>query len=123
LDTERLGEVEVYVYYEGPNLIGYGSLGKEEVRNAETGALLGLVHVLPYLAVHSQFRRQKGLGKKSWGRRILGGLIEEVERRAEYPWLFLYVDPENPAKGFYSSSVSRSTTNGPTPRMVARGCE
>ena len=59
------------------------------MRDATTGVLVGTVHVLPYLAVHSQFRRQKGLGKKSFGRRILGGLIEEVERRAEYPWLFL----------------------------------
>ena len=27
--------------------------------------------------------------------------VEEVERRADYPWLFLYVDPDNPAKDFY----------------------
>ena len=41
LEAERLGEAEVFVYHEGRNLMGYGSLGREEVRDAETGALVG----------------------------------------------------------------------------------
>ena len=89
LEAETQEEAEVYLYFEGPNVIGYGSISKEDIWDVTTNTLVGTVHVLPYLAVHSQFRRQKGAGKRSCGRRILGGLIEEIERRGEYPWLFL----------------------------------
>jgi hypothetical protein len=33
--------------------------------------------------------------------RILGGLVEEVERRGRFPFFALYVDPDNPAQELY----------------------
>jgi ribosomal protein S18 acetylase RimI-like enzyme len=101
LYADRMGEAEVYLYYEGNHLIGYGSIGVETWKDIENGEVIGRVSVLPYAGIHTNFRGQGGPPERRYGRRILGGLIEEVDRRAANPWLFLYVDPENPARNLY----------------------
>ena len=95
-------EVWLYLDTDG-RLIGYSSLSHMPFPDPETGELIGTFYVLPYFGVHSNFRGQRGVPRElRYGRRILGGLIEEVERRGEYPQFLLYVDPANPARqGFY----------------------
>ncbi len=94
----RTGD-EVFLYFDEQNrLVGFGSLGVQDFIDESTGSLIGKVHLIPYAAVHTDFRGQKGPPEGRWGRRILGGLVEEVERRGQFPWLLLYVDPDNPAR-------------------------
>jgi ribosomal protein S18 acetylase RimI-like enzyme len=77
--------------------------------------------LLHYFGVHTRFRHQPGVAREErYGRRILGGLIEEVDRRAELPFLGLYVDPANPARGLYEEYGFRSLDEWPDPEEEGR---
>jgi ribosomal protein S18 acetylase RimI-like enzyme len=101
-EAQKLGWVWLYAYYDDAHsLIACSSLGVQDVtvQDATDIAMqthLGRFYTIPYLGVHTNFQELGGFGT-----RILLGLIEEVERRGEFPWLVLWVDPENPARGWY----------------------
>jgi ribosomal protein S18 acetylase RimI-like enzyme len=97
----RLGLVEVRLYlHTDGRVIGFGALGPETWVLADGKAVpLWLLH---YFGVHTNFRHQPGVAREArYGRRILGGLVEEVERRGRVPFFGLYADPDNPAQELY----------------------
>ena len=101
LGAIRTQAAEVWLYHLDGKLLGFGSIGTEELVFPDSTNST-MVYTLPCLGIHTQFRSQKfDPPNRSYGRRILGGLIEEVERRGQFPWLLLYVDPDNPARKLY----------------------
>jgi GNAT superfamily N-acetyltransferase len=102
LEFVRLGLVEVRLYLDPDGrLIGFGALGPATWTLADGTALR--VWLLNFLGIHSNFRHQpSGTPREaSYGRRILRGLIQEVERRGDAPLFALYVDPDNKARQLY----------------------
>ncbi len=102
LEFVRLGLVEVRLYLDpSGRLIGFGAIGAATWTLADGTVLL--VYLLNFLGVHTSFRHQPaGTPREaSYGRRILRGLIHEVERRGDLPFFALYVDPDNKARQLY----------------------
>jgi ribosomal protein S18 acetylase RimI-like enzyme len=89
--------LEVFVYYseESPSrLIGFLSLSEQRVEIANDCPPM-IMATIPCLGIHGDFRSQQSERPDRYGCRILGGLIEEVNRRALHAFLMLEVDPEN----------------------------
>jgi GNAT superfamily N-acetyltransferase len=99
-----IGKVRVWLYFDESNpdrLIGFGSLSEELVFDARTGGTIAAA-TLPCLGLHGDSRGQHCDKPDRFGRRILGGLIEEVIRQGMHAYLVLEVDPENVrAQGLY----------------------
>lgn len=95
IEAVRLGEAEVRLYLHEGRLVGFGAIGDAQWNIKGKVVPICLLH---YFAVHTDFRHQPGVDRlESFGRRILGGLLEEVQRRSRYTFFALYVDPDNPA--------------------------
>ena len=98
LEAVRLGLAEVRLFLAADRrVIGYGAIGPVDWTFGETIVPLWLLH---YFGVHTDFRSAKFADYRlSYGRRLLGGIIEEVVRRGDRKFIALYVDPQNPARG------------------------
>jgi hypothetical protein len=103
LEASRLGlaEVRLYLTPDG-RLIGFAAIGPDTWRLSDGTDLP--VCLLHYFAVHTAFRNQPAdvPREASYGRRILRGLIQEVEQRGNAAFFALYVDPANPAGRLYA---------------------
>lgn len=104
LDAIAHGRAEVWLYLDmADTLIGYGSLGFEEIQLRDgTTQRIG---VIPFFGVQTEYQGVPKVPKEDrFSRRIFGSLIQEAKRRATYQDLFLYVDPRNEAAiGFYKA--------------------
>src|SRR5262249_28092772 len=77
--------------------------------------------LLHFFGVHTQFRHQPDVPREArYGRRILGGLVEEVERRGQHDIFGLYVDPQNPAQSLYEEFGFRRLDVWPDPEDNGR---
>jgi ribosomal protein S18 acetylase RimI-like enzyme len=104
LDAITEGQAEVWLYEDADSrLVGFGSLGIALLPPITPGDVPMMVYAIPYFGIHTDFRgKPDGPREQRYAWRIFQGLIDEAERRGEYPLLTLYVDPENPAyRGFY----------------------
>lgn len=102
LEAIRLGRSEVRLFFcsESKALIAYGAIGIEDWSLSDGSTLK--VWVLQYAGVHSNFR---GLPSDNpnykFGKRLLHGMIQEMESRGGAAFVGLFVDPTNPARTIY----------------------
>lgn len=97
----RLGIAEVVAYLnESQKLVGFAAIGQENWQI--NGRTFG-IWLLHYFGVNGEFRSQKETPREErYGRRIMGGIIEEIDLRNEHLFMALYCDIDNPAKtSFY----------------------
>ena len=80
--------------------MGYGAIGKEDWRFPDETVVR--LWVLQYAGVHTNFRHQPNVsGNARFGRRLLNGMLREVQMRGGCRQIGLFVDPENPALARY----------------------
>ncbi len=121
LAAVRNGDAEVFLYFdENDRLIGFGSINAEDVKDEESGKILYRTYTLPSLAVHTNFRGQKGPPEARFGHRIMLGLLREINRRCEFTTLLLYVDPANPARQWYPTFGFEEIDAWPDPEEGGR---
>ena len=104
LDAVREAAAEVWLYEDSEgSLIGFASLAIAFAQIGADGEAPPGAYTVPYFGIHSNYRgRPEGPREQRYAYRIFQGLINEAERRGQFPLLTLYVDPANPAyRGFY----------------------
>jgi ribosomal protein S18 acetylase RimI-like enzyme len=107
LEAVRLGLSEVRLFFCPTThaLIAYGALGKETWRFPDGREVL--IWVLQYAGVHRDFRhRPDGDVNARFGKRLLNGMLKEVQDRGGCAYIGLFVDPENPMKDWYRESLA-----------------
>ena len=93
LDAMRKFGTEVWIYGEGDDLIGFGSLGASgRWRGWERS-----INIIPMLGVRTEFQGQpRGQGETSFARQIVRDLIAEARTHPERdPALGLFYHPSN----------------------------
>lgn len=92
-------QTEVWVYGEGDNLVGFGSLGRSTWRGWNQP-----LNIIPMLGVHTDFQGQpKGPGEVSFAKQIVRDLVAEARKHTDRaPILGLLYHPNNQkARGLY----------------------
>lgn len=99
-----LSEVRLFFCPQTNELMGYGALGRETWTFPD-GAEKEL-WILQYAGVDTKFRFQAGVkSNERFGRRLLAGMLTEVQKRGGCENVGLFVDPENPAMDKYRDDM------------------
>jgi ribosomal protein S18 acetylase RimI-like enzyme len=100
----ELSEVRLFFCPRNRALMGYGAIGIEEWRFPDGSTVR--VWVLQYAGVHTNFRHQANIDSNArFGRRLLAGMLREVQIRGGCEQIGLFVDPENPARARYRDEL------------------
>ncbi len=95
-----LSEVRLFFCPQTRALMGYGAIGKETWRFADGSEIV--LWVLQFAGVHTNFRHQANMPSDArFGKRLLRGMLQEVQNRGGCKQVGLFVDPENPMKDWY----------------------
>jgi ribosomal protein S18 acetylase RimI-like enzyme len=100
----NLSEVRLFFCPLTGALMGFGAIGVEPWRFPD-GNYVAL-RVLQYAGVHTNFRQQPNIASNArFGRRLLAGMLREVQTRGGCGQIGLFVAPENPAKDRYRDDL------------------
>jgi hypothetical protein len=93
---EQLG-MQAWLYREGVEVVGFGSLSLQDVYLDESNEPLGRLLVIPYFAVQARFHKHPpGDYRQFYSRQIFRDLVAEARRHPSgLKTLALYVDPAN----------------------------
>jgi hypothetical protein len=99
-----LSEVRLFLCPNSGAIMAYGAIGVEPWRFP--GGTYVALWVLQYAGVHTNFRQQPNVAShQRLGRRILAGMLKEVQTRGGCGQIGLFVDPANPAKDKYRDEL------------------
>jgi ribosomal protein S18 acetylase RimI-like enzyme len=102
LEAARLGLSEVRLFFcpQTHALIAYAAIGLESWRFPDGAE--APIWVLQYAGVHTNFRCQANLPREArFGKRLLRGMLREVQQRGGSSLVGLFVDPDNPMRSWY----------------------
>jgi hypothetical protein len=98
-----LSEVRLFFCPDTKALMGYGAIGMESWTFPDGPKKLW---VLQFAGVDTKFRFQAGVDSNArFGRRLLAGMLREVQKRGSCEQVGLFVAPENPAKDKYRNDM------------------
>jgi ribosomal protein S18 acetylase RimI-like enzyme len=103
-----LSEVRLFFCPDTNALMGYGAIGMETWTFPDGAAKK--LWILQFAGVHTKFRFQAGVDSNArFGRRLLAGMLREVQMRGGCEHIGLFVDPGNPAKDKYRNDLGFET--------------